>query len=73
MWRMFQMDYAFNHPISSWDVSKVTNMAYMFYMASAFNQDISSWTVSQTTSCTSIFSMCPISEAYKPFFTSCSQ
>jgi surface protein len=73
MWRMFQMDYAFNHPISSWDVSKVTNMAYMFYMASAFNQDISSWTVSQTTSCTSIFSMCPISEAYKPSFTSCSQ
>lgn len=37
---------SFNRDISSWDVSKVTNMVNMFY-SSIFNQDISSWDVSK--------------------------
>jgi surface protein len=33
----------FNQDISSWDISKVTNMAYMFSGTHAFNQNISKW------------------------------
>ena len=33
-------------PISSWDVSSVTNMSNLFQSASSFNGDISSWDVS---------------------------
>jgi len=36
----------FNQDISTWDVSDVTNMAWMFRSAEAFNQDLSSWDVS---------------------------
>jgi surface protein len=36
----------FNGVIGSWDVSSVTNMAYMFSDASSFNRPISSWDVS---------------------------
>jgi surface protein len=39
-------DTAFNQDISSWNVSKVTNMDHMFFYTTAFNQDISSWDVS---------------------------
>ena len=46
---MFEVAYAFNQPLGSWDVSKVTNMAYMFNIASAFNQPLGSWDVSKVT------------------------
>ncbi len=40
----------FQRAISSWDVSRVTDMTNMFGSASIFNQDISSWDVSSVTS-----------------------
>ena len=45
----------FNQDISSWDVSKVTNMDRMFAGAAAFNQDISSWDVSSVTAMVDMF------------------
>ena len=49
---MFQADRynrqdTFNLDIGSWDVSNVTNMAFMFNYAPTFNQDIGSWDVSK--------------------------
>ena len=41
--------------ISSWDVSKVTNMQAMFALADAFDQDLSSWNVSQVTNMERMF------------------
>ena len=32
--------------ISNWDVSSVTDMAFMFHNLESFNQDLSSWNVS---------------------------
>ena len=40
---------AFNQPIGSWDVSKVTDMSEMFRSNFAFNQDIGGWDVSSVT------------------------
>ena len=45
MKQMF-MSSDFNKDISSWDVSKVTNMQETF-KSTPFNQDISSWNVSE--------------------------
>ena len=41
--------------ISTWDVSKVTNMEGMFEGASTFNQDISGWDVSNVTNMVVMF------------------
>ena len=46
-----------NPDISSWDVSNVTNMAYMFSSASSFNQDLSNWDVSNVIYFELFFSM----------------
>ena len=47
--------YAFNGDISTWDVSKVTNMKSMFAGAKSFNQDISGWDVSKVTNMKAMF------------------
>lgn len=64
MYRMFENS-IFNGDISSWDVSKVTNMSFMFSY-SLFNRDISSWDVSHVTKLWFMFDNCPIKEEYKP-------
>jgi len=40
---------AFNQPIGSWNVSKVTSMSEMFRSAFSFNQNIGGWNVSGVT------------------------
>ena len=40
---------AFNQTLASWDVSSVTDMAYMFNDAAAFNQPLNAWNVSSVT------------------------
>lgn len=47
--------------ISDWDVSNVTNMAYMF-SGSDFNTDISKWNVSKVKNMTYMFSGCPFNK-----------
>ena len=42
-------------PISSWDVSRVTDMSLLFYYEGSFNGDISSWDVSNVTSMNRMF------------------
>ena len=57
MFVIFQPLYVeFNPDISSWDVSKVTNMSQMFKQAINFNQDISKWDVSKVTDMSGMFS-----------------
>jgi len=46
---------AFNHDISTWDTSSVTNMYAMFDNAQFFNQDISKWDTSSVTNMDSMF------------------
>ncbi len=45
---MFYNATSFNHDISDWDVSNVTDMSGMFFNT-AFNQDIGGWDVSKVT------------------------
>ncbi len=47
---MFSTATSFNQDISSWNMSKVSNIATMFYAATKFNQNLSSWTLSICTS-----------------------
>ena len=42
-------------PISSWDVSRVTDMSYMFCKAYSFNGDLSNWDVSRVTDMEGMF------------------
>jgi surface protein len=46
---------AFNQPLGSWDVSKVTDMSGMFYQAAVFNQPLGSWDVSKVTDMSGMF------------------
>jgi len=42
-------------PISAWDVTAVTNMAYLFYGRSGFDEDINAWDVSKVTNMHKMF------------------
>jgi surface protein len=55
MTAMFRNASSFNHDLSTWNVSIVTNMSAMFYRAVAFNQDLSTWNVSNVTSMNYMF------------------
>ena len=56
--------------ISSWDVSKVTNMSGMFEH-SIFNQDLSGWDVSKVTDCAFFAHFNSSWTLPKPNFTGC--
>ena len=43
---IFYISWYFNHDITYWDVSSVTDMSWMFYWTDYFNQDLSGWDVS---------------------------
>jgi surface protein len=58
---MFWRAQSFNHDISRWDVSNVTNMDCMFQL-SGFNQDIGRWDVSNVTIMRSMFSSTPFNQ-----------
>ena len=45
----------FNQPLSSWQVSKVTDMQGMFQLNTRFNQDIDSWDTQRVTSMSYMF------------------
>lgn len=51
---MFANNHSFNHPLNSWNTSRVTDIAAMF-TGTSFNQDISSWDVSNVTNFDLIF------------------
>ena len=51
---LFASNHTFNQDISSWDVSKVTDMEGMFAYTN-FNQDISRWDVSKVTNMNGMF------------------
>ena len=55
MYELFYNAHSFNRDISSWDVSNVTDMAYLFWNSDSFNQDISSWDVSNVTNMYEMF------------------
>ena len=65
---MFHECSSFDCDISSWNVSNVTDMAYMFWECTNFNQDISKWNVSKVTDMSGMFKDCQIEEKYKPNF-----
>ncbi|HHB93225.1 MAG TPA: BspA family leucine-rich repeat surface protein [Thioploca sp.] len=54
---------SFNQDLSSWDVSKVTNMFMMFNNASSFNQNLSNWNVSNVTNMGNMFDGVTLSTA----------
>lgn len=45
----------FRSDLSTWDVSKVTDMSDLFFAAVSFNQDIGSWDVSSVTEMSNMF------------------
>ena len=58
--RMFAGCFAFNQPLSGWDVNNAVNMSYMFENTSdtevmLFNQDISMWVVDNVTNMEGMF------------------
>ena len=46
---------SFNQPLNKWNVSKVTNIAWMFAGASSFNQPLNKWNVSKVTNVAGMF------------------
>src|SRR5690606_10243120 len=48
----------FNQDLSNWDVSNVTDMAFMFFWNLAFNGNISNWDVSSVKTMRNMFGLC---------------
>mmetsp|Transcript_7848 Transcript_7848/g.8322 ORF Transcript_7848/g.8322 Transcript_7848/m.8322 type:complete len:87 (+) Transcript_7848:254-514(+) len=55
MINMFYNAISFNQDISSWNVSKITDMNWMFYGVTSFNQDISNWNTQENVNTISMF------------------
>lgn len=51
----FSYNATFNQDIGSWNVSGVTDMAFMFFTATNFNQNISLWDVPSVTNMDQMF------------------
>jgi surface protein len=49
MSKMFYEAMAFNQPLGTWDVSKVSDMSNMFNSTAPFNQPLDTWDVSRVT------------------------
>ena len=47
---------SFNQPLNKWNVSNVTDMAWMFDAARSFNQPLNNWNVSNVTFMAEMFS-----------------
>ena len=52
---MFFSASAFNHDLSQWDTSRITEMMYMFVLTTDFNQNISKWDTSSVTDMNHMF------------------
>ena len=57
---MFAFCGVFNRDLSSWDVSKVTDMLGMFSNCGVFNSDLSSWKVDNVLLTAAMFSKCSV-------------
>lgn len=55
---MFAGCESFNHPLGSWDVSRVTLMTGMFAGCRSFNQPLEKWDVSKVTDMSDMFTDC---------------
>jgi surface protein len=55
---LFKDIFNYDHDISNWDVSHVTNMSSMFENFKSFNQDLSLWDVSSVENMSSMFKNC---------------
>lgn len=52
---MFDGAKAFNQPLNSWDVSRISRYSFMFQSALSFNQDLSDWDIRLATDFTGMF------------------
>jgi len=72
MTEMFESAVSFNQPLSTWNVTRVTEMNELFYLATSFDQDLRYWCVEHITSAPTRFSDgSSLSEANEPIWGQC--